>query len=134
MNMNMNIINNLSNALIAIDRMIEMEQSVLPKVNKVNGKYDISAAVIPFNGEMKYVIALDNGMYLSGYTKFELETRIKRRNKEVEELTGRQNADNEFRMEVVEAMEAEGIARHVALNRTSTHQGLMQCAKQYGVI
>ena len=83
---------------------------------------------------MKYVIALDNGMYLSGYTKFELETRIKRRNKEVEELTGRQNADNEFRMEVVEAMEAEGIARHVALNHTSTHQGLMQCAKQYGVI
>jgi hypothetical protein len=107
----------------------------LPEVKKIDGKYSVKSAIYTrFNGHMKYVVALDNGMYLTADTLFELEIRVKNRNKQVEELTGRQNADNEFRMEVVEAMEAEGIARHVALNRTASHQKLMECAKEFGII
>ena len=43
-------------------------------------------------------------------------------------------ADTELRLEVVEAMEAAGIARHVAANRTATRAGLMAEARAYQII
>jgi hypothetical protein len=46
----------------------------------------------------------------------------------------KQNADFEFREEVIDAMEEAGISRRVAANMTATEATLMQNARKYGVI
>ena len=46
----------------------------------------------------------------------------------------KQNADVEFREEVIDAMEEAGISRRVAANMTATEVTMMQNARKYGVI
>lgn len=107
----------------------------LPKVAKVDGKYSMqSAKYCIFNGQAKWVVALENGLYRSADTPEQLEASIAQRNAEVEAEVAKNNADIEFRMEVMAEMEAAGIAKHVALNRTATTKGLMDCAREFGVI
>lgn len=111
------------------------EKDDYPEVRKIDGKYSIEAAkYCRFNGQMLWVVALENGMYRTAPTRAQLERSIAARNAEVEAAVAKNNADIEFRMEVVEEMVAAGIAKHVALNRTANQKGLMDCAREYGVI
>lgn len=107
----------------------------LPVVAKIDGKYSIeSAKWCMFNGQAQWVVALENGLYRHNDTYEQLEASIAKRNAEVAAEVAKNNADIEFRMEVIAEMEAAGIAKHVALNRTANHKGLMDSAREFGVI
>jgi hypothetical protein len=51
-----------------------------------------------------------------------------------QEALNRQNADLEFREEVIDAMVDAGISRRVAANMTANEKTLMDNARKYGVI
>lgn len=42
--------------------------------------------------------------------------------------------DVDFRIEVIEALVAKGVARHVAAARTKTEAGLLAAAKEVGIL
>lgn len=107
----------------------------LPKPVKRDGKYSMDDAVYTrFNGKMQWVVALENGLFRHCDTKEQLARSIENRNNEVAAEVAKMEAEVEFKLEVLEAMMEKGIARHVALNRTSTQATLMACAKEFGVI
>jgi hypothetical protein len=107
------------------------QKPALPKPIKRDGKYSIDDAVyILWNGRMQWVLAMEGGLYHISQSRIALAKGIEKLNEDV----SRNNAEVEFRMEVVDAMVRKGIAKHVALNRTANHPGLMAAAREYRVI
>lgn len=130
MNTNRQLVNALRNLVTVI-----REQDAYPSPVLRDGKYSMEDAVhIPFNGKMQWVVAMENGMFRTADTYDQLAVSLEKRNAETASAVARMNADIEFRMEVVFAMTDTGIAKHVALNRTSTQATLMACAREFGVI
>ena len=98
-------------------------------------QYNIDEAkYMLFNGQVQWVIALDNGLFRHNPTKAALERSINNRNAEISDRVNKQRAEVEFMEEVIEEMTASGIARHVAINRTNTPVKLLAEARSFGVI
>lgn len=85
-------------------------------------------------GHLVWMVNLDNGYYRWGATIEDLQRSLDARNAETAANVAKIEADVELRQEVVDEMVSNGIARHVALNRTNTEAKMLAEAKAFGII
>lgn len=98
-------------------------------------KYSIDDASYQwFNRMRRWVIPLDNGMYLTHKTREGLARAIVARNAKVSKIVAENNAEVDFREEVIRGLVDMGYALHVAVNKTSNPSTLVEVAKEAGVI
>ena len=83
---------------------------------------------------MEYVVALPNGLFLHHYDLSTVQRAIDRRILEVETLKRKASASVGLREQVIEALVAKGIARHVAAERTNTRDKLEDQADALGLL